>query len=111
MKMLTLNRWGKDHQMTFDLDNYLRNGNLYVGLISHDEGYPEPWSDLTVNLGTKCEANRAFIDVNNNGMDIMNWLVDNKLGRITAREKVSGFCVYPEFEFDMDVLMQYVEGR
>lgn len=111
MKTLTLYRYGKEHPVTFNLDNYSQNGNLYVGLITHEEGYPEPWSDLTVNLGVQCKANCAFIDVNNNGMQIIDWLIDNNLGRILAREKVSGFCVYPEFEFNMEPLMQYVEGR
>ena len=111
MKTLTLHAWGTDHQMTFEVDKYSQNGNLYVGLLSHDDGYAEPWQNLTVNLGVPCKENCAFIDVNHNGMEIMNWLVDNKLGRVLAREKVSGFCVYPEFEFDMQRLMEYAEGR
>ena len=46
--MLILNKWGSDHKISLGLATYAENGNLYVGLISHDEGYPEPWSDLTV---------------------------------------------------------------
>ena len=107
MKTLTLNKWGSEYPITFAVAQYT-NGNLRVDMLSHEEGYPMPWQNLTVNLCVKCEANRAFIDVNNNGIDIINWLLDNKLGRVLAREKVSGFCVYPEFEFDMQRLMEYV---
>ena len=111
MKTLTLSRYGNEHPVTFEINHYLANGNLYVGLVTHKEGYPQPYSSLTVNLGVKCKANCAFIDINNNGMEILDWLTDNNLGRITAREKVSGFCIYPEFEFNIDALMEYVQGR
>lgn len=111
MKTLTLNKYGSEHPVTFEINHYLQNGNLYVGLVTHEHGYHMPWSDLTVNLGTPCKANRAFIDVNNNGMEIIDWLVDNNLGHVTTRERTSGFCIYPEFEFNMDALMEYVQGR
>ena len=111
MKTLILNKYWKEHPMTFDIDIYLKNGNLYVGLITHEEGYPEPWSNLTVNLGVKCKENCAFIDTNNNGNEIIEWLCENKLGSLTGNMWPSGFCVYPEFKFNMDVLMQYVKER
>ena len=107
MNTLTLTRWGKEHPMTFEVHKYADNGNLYIGLITHEEGYPEPWQNLTVNLGVKCKENCAFIDINNNGYEILDWLVDNNLGRILPREKISGFCVYPEFEFNMEMIKQY----
>lgn len=110
MKTLTLHKYGKDHPLTFIVDSYLQNGNLYVGLITHEEGYPEPWSNLTVNFGAKCKENCAFIDINNNGREIIDWLVENNLGSLTEYVMPSGFCEYPEFEFNMDVLMQYVDG-
>ena len=111
MKMLTMHAWGTDHQMTFEIDNYTQNGNLYVGLLSHDDGYPAPWQNLTINLGVKCKKNCAFIDTNNNGFEIIDWLVINNIGFLTGNVKRSGFCMYPEFEFDMQRLMEYVEGR
>lgn len=111
MKTLILNKYGKERPMTFDLDNYLSNGNLYVGIITHEEEYPRPWSELTVDLNRKCKENCAFIDTNNNGNAIVDWLIDNNLGHLTGKTAQSGFCTYPEFEFNMETLMQYVEGR
>lgn len=108
MKTLTLNKYGKAHPMTFELNRYASNGNLYVGLVTHEEGYPEPWSSLTVNLDVRCEKNRAFIDVNNNGMEIIPWLEENGLGKLKHRIEYSGFCMYPEFIFNMDKLLEYV---
>lgn len=109
MKTLIMNKYGKEHPMTFELNSYVDNGNLYVGLITHEEGYPAPWSNLTVNLGVKCDADCAFIDINNNGSEIIAWLIANDLGFPTGYIKPSGFCVYPEFRFNMDILMQYVK--
>jgi hypothetical protein len=106
--MLTLKAYGKDHPISFELANYAENGNLFVGMITHNEGYPEPWGDLTVNLSVKCTSNRAYIDTNNNGSEIINWLVQNNLGYATGRLMNSGWCTYTEFEFNMDNLMKHV---
>ena len=103
---IILNKYGKEHPITFKLNSYLQNGNLYVGLVTHEAGYPEPWSDLTVNLSVKCEENCAFIDTNNNGDEIIEWLLNNNLGLLTGRVKRSGFCLYPEFIFFPDELLK-----
>lgn len=98
-----------DHTVSLVTDKYVENDNLYVGIISWDEGYPEPWGDLTVNLGYECSKNCAYIDTNNNGQQIVDWLIENKLGRLTGKVERSGFCVYPEFEFDMNEVNKYFE--
>lgn len=108
MQRLTLNAWGADHPITFHLANYAENNNLYVGMITHYEGYPEPYDDLTVNLSVKCAEDCAFIDTNNCGEKILLWLIENKLGNLTGRMQSSGFCLFPEFKFDMNELMKYV---
>lgn len=106
--MLILHKYGENHSITFELAIYAENGNLYVGMLSHDDGYIQPWSSLTVNLSVKCKPNRAFIDTNNNGNEIVAWLEQNGLGKATGNLMPSGWCVYPEFEFDMDKLMEHV---
>ena len=108
MKTINLNAWGTNHPISFYLDNYAENDNLYVGLITTEDGYAEPWSDLTVNLGDKLPANCAYIDTNNNGQQIVEWLMKNNLGKPTGRYGFSGFCSYPLFEFDMDELSKYL---
>lgn len=107
--MLTLNAYEKEHKISFKLATYAENDNLFVGLIAHDLDYPDPWSDLTVCLDTECKPNCSFIDTNNNGNEIINWLIENKLGKLTDRMELSGWwCLYPEFEFNMDELMKHV---
>ena len=106
---LNMIKYGTTHPMTFEISRYADNGNLYVGLITHEEGFPMPWQNLTVNLDMKCEDNCAFIDVNNNGREIVEWLIANQLGNLTGWMRHSGFCMYPEFKFDMQKLKQYIE--
>ena len=108
MKTINWNAWGTNHPITFRLSRYADNGNLYVGMITHEDGYPEPWSDLTVNLDVKCAANCAFIDTNNNSDRIVEWLITNKLATLTGRMESSGFCVYPEMKFNMEELKKYI---
>lgn len=106
--MLNLIKYGQVYSMAFELANYTENGNLYVGLLTYEEGYPQPWQNLTVNLSVKCAPNCAYIDTNNNGNEIIEWLEQNGLGKSTGNLMPSGWCVYPEFEFDMDELMGHV---
>ena len=106
--MLKLFKYGSEHPITINLSKYSNNGNLYVGLLTHEDGFPEPWSNLTVNLAVNCEANCAFIDTNNNGEEIVSWLVENNLGKLTGRTQISDYCTYPEFEFDLDELNKHI---
>ena len=58
------------------------------------------YTHVTVNLpdckrGTGCQ----FIDTNNNGNNILDWLEENNFGKRTGRFGESGFCEYPEFDF------------
>ena len=112
MARLNLDAWGTTHKITFEINSYRENDNLAIGMLCWDEeyGWAEPWSMLTVNLSIKCAPNCAFIDTNNNSDSIIYWLTNNKLGKLTGRVVQSGFCIYPEFEFDMDEVKKYVEG-
>lgn len=105
--MLTLHKYGENHNITFELANYLENKNLYVGMLVHHNCI-EPWQNLTVNLSVKCKPNCAYIDTNNNGNEIIDWLEQNGLGFATGNLMPSGWCVYPEFQFNMEALMQHV---
>lgn len=109
-KIILKTRYGMAIPVTFRKSHYVENDNLYVGIVCWDEGYPEPWSDLTVNLSVKCEDDCAFIDVNNNGEAIIDWLVENNIAVPTGRVEASGFCLYPEVHFNKDFLAQLDEN-
>lgn len=108
--MINLRKYGTDHPMTFEINKYAKNNNLHINLMTNEDEYPEVWQNLTVNLGIKCADDCAFIDTNNNGDEIITWLISNKLGKPTGRIKASGWCTYPEFKFNLDELMKHVES-
>lgn len=64
--------------------SYYSGGNLAILLADWTSGEPQPWGDLTVNLGWTVSKDCAFIDVNNLGNDILPWMEKNKLGKPTA---------------------------
>lgn len=104
LKKYMLNVYGKSYQVSLKKSTYLNNKNLYVGLDVWEDDYPEPWSDLTVNLDEICEPDCAFIDTNNNGDAIIKWIIENGIGELTGRMGFSGFCVYPEVRFKKEIL-------
>lgn len=107
--MLKLKAYGEEHKISLYTCHYINNDNLAVQMWCwDDEEFPELWSTLTVNLTKKCKPNCAFIDINNNDNHIIDWLTENKLGTPTGNYETSGYCTYPEFEFDMEELNKYI---
>ena len=106
---LKLTAWGNEHEITLKENHYADNNNLAIAMYCWEDGCPEPWSVLTVNLGIKCRPNCAFIDTNNNGEDIVDWLEINRLAKPTGRLAPSGYCLYPEYEFNMREVQKYAE--
>lgn len=72
---------------------------IAILLQSYHNGGLEYYSDVTVNLDSERSAGCQFIDTNNNGDQILDWLEENKFGERTGRTGKSGFCTYPEFNF------------
>ena len=82
------------------------DGNLAVLLSDWNNGEPEPWGDLTVNLGMTMEKNCALLDINQLGEEIQTWVEKNRLGTPTGRMERSGFVVYPEYRFNPERLKE-----
>lgn len=102
---LTLKNWGVEHKVTLAKMQY-PNGRLAVQMWAWDDGFAEPYMTVTTNLPDEAITNErcAYIDTNNNGSGIVGWLLENGLGDCTGAVGRSGYCCYPEFEFDMDAL-------
>ena len=81
--------------------SYLDSGSLAVFLIT-DEG--EDFATLTVNLSSKkAYGNLAFVDTNNCDWAI-DWLEKTEIARPISYWEQSGFCKYPLYEFNIDML-------
>lgn len=105
MKMFELEKYGKTHKITVQVASYME-GNLAVLLNCWEDGEPEPWNTLTVNLDLVRPLHCAYIDTNNNGEEILEWIRRNNLAEPTGNSGRSGYCVYPEYRFHEEVLME-----
>ena len=102
--------WGAKYNIMFTTEQYV-SGNTRIAMHYYDEDCEQylPFASLTVNLvGEHCDEDCGFIDTNNLGNNIIQWLIDNNLAMQTGRFGKSGFCVYPEVKFNMDEVKKYV---
>ena len=102
---LTLKLLRKDEKWVFPFVTYYQHGlgsPICLELLEYKEdsnGF-EPEAVITVNLpGVERNAGCQFIDTNNNGDAVLDWLVLYELGVPTGRYAASGHCMYPEVDF------------
>ena len=97
--------WGEEYKVRAIKAKYTTNGNLAIQLICEDEEYGgwEPYGGLTVNLNKKLPPNQAFVDVNNIP-NAESFIEENGLGKSIGDFGLSGFCIYPIYEFDLEKL-------
>lgn len=104
-RLFELHKYGNTYQIALKVTSYA-DGNLAVQMLCWEEGIWEPWNVLTVNLCGRREKNCAYIDTNNNGMDILPWIIRHGLAVPTGKKGYSGYCVYPEFRFRESILRE-----
>ncbi len=94
---------------TLHTNEYVANKSLYIGIIGKCEGeeYPEPIADLTICLPNERtpKANEAYVDTNNCPW-AMQFIEENGLGTETGLYGLSGYCMYPLVEFNMDKIRE-----
>lgn len=85
------------------------NGRLALTLITVENGInTEVYGVPTVNIDEPLSNNYCqFIDTNNFGEDIIDFLIRNNFGKLTNKFGHSGFCTYPEFEFDKKIVKEH----
>lgn len=91
--------------VSLEINTYVNNGCLYIGLNEQSEEYPEPFGDMTVNLDGKAPDYCGYVDLNNMP-ELEKFIEDNKLGEFTGLMKQSGFCQYPLYLFDPERLRE-----
>ena len=53
-------KYGSPHQIQLTVTSYV-GGNLAIQMVAWEDGYPEPWASLTVNLDGKRQKDCAWI--------------------------------------------------
>ena len=91
------------YEVNTEITSYVDNGTLAILLWCEDG----PFATLTVNLPDSTHREGCqFVGMNN-----CPWAEDfiNKynLGRFTGHYGVSGFCIYPEYEFNLEEIEKY----
>lgn len=92
--------------VAMDIQQYMDTGNLYIGLGCFEDGYPEPFGDLTVNLGDVTPNYCSYVDVNNMP-NAEKFITNNGLGSFTGFIKRSGYVEYPLYMFEPDKLREF----
>lgn len=95
--------FGNTWQVQVEVDVYLDNKSLCVSLTTMEDGIPEPYGNVTVNLDGTVPNYCAYVDTNNMP-DIEAFLVENGIAESTGLLKGSGYCVYPLYLFNPERL-------
>lgn len=95
-----------EEELTLTMDTYFHNENLYIGLDCMDDGYLEPFIDLTVNLDEVLPPYMAYLDTNN-FPQAEELVRKTGLGTPTGQMRASGFCMYPLYSFNKEKLQEY----
>ena len=105
---IKLHLWDHDFELGIEVQKYLYGGGLALFLHCLEKGKPvEPFADMTVNLQMyPTTGSKAFVDVNN-FPQVVELIENNRLGHLTGRVGQSGFCAYPEVEFDLKEVGKY----
>lgn len=93
---------GHTSTVTVRVNSYLDNKNLYVGLTLHEDGYPEPFGDMSVNIDDLPPFSAA-LDTNNLPY-VAEFVVREGLAKPTGINLSSGYCQYPVYQFDPEAL-------
>lgn len=89
-----------DYKVTVTATRYQNNNNYAV--VLEEDGLP--FAVLTVNLtNSHLEVPYAYVDVNNCPW-AEKFIEDNNLGEDTGAVKQSGYCVYPLYRFNKDII-------
>ncbi|MFR5740454.1 MAG: DUF4313 domain-containing protein [Coprococcus sp.] len=102
-KMNYESKWG-DVNVELSMSQYTDNGNIYLELVNTEGEYPEPYGNITVNLGGVPKY-CGYVDTNNMP-EMEKFLEENDLGDFTGITLKSGFCEYPLYVFNVDKLRE-----
>ncbi len=88
-----------------EVNSYMNNGRLYLGLTETGGEYPEPFADITVNIDAPCPPYCGYVDTNI-CPDLEEFIVKNGLGEFMDMTGHSGFCQYPLYRFHAEKLRE-----
>lgn len=97
--------YGVDSEIQLDVQQYANNRRIAISMITEEEGYPELFGSLTVNIDEPAPDYCGYLDTN----DLSNaekFVTENGLGEFTGLTGRSGYCEYPLYLFNVDKLRE-----
>ena len=95
---------GEEYQIGFYYDRYVKNGNLYIGMLNTGNPDDPYFADLTINT-IELEPFMAAIDVQYDN-NLCQWLETIGAGKMCHRNVHINFGSYPLFKFDPQFLKE-----
>ena len=96
-----------EETISLHVNRYQYGDRLYIGMIDHGEDGPEPFADMTVNIPQySLEPNEAFIN-GDISKDALNFIKENKLGKVLPYTVQSGYGRYAVVAVDLDKLKDF----
>ncbi len=92
-----------ENEVELDIQMYANNGRIFIGLISNEDGYPEPFANVTVNIDAPAPHYCGYLDTSNLS-NVEEFVTKNGLGEFTGFMGRSGYCEYPLYLFDAEKL-------
>lgn len=93
--------YGGDSEIQLEVQQYANNGRIAIFMLTNEEGYPEHYGSLTVNIDAPAPAYCGYLDTNNLS-NAEKFVTENGLGEFTGLTGRSGFCVFPLYLFNAE---------
>jgi hypothetical protein len=91
--------YGGDEEIQLEIRQYANNDGLAIVMNVIEDGYPEQYANLTVNLNEAAPDYCGYLDINNLS-NAEKFVTENGLGEFTGFTKTSGYGVYPLYMFN-----------
>lgn len=86
--------YGGDSEIQLEVQQYANNGRIAISMLTNEEGYPEHYGSLTVNIDAPAPAYCGYLDTNNLS-NAEKFVTENGLGEFTGLTGRSGFVYFP----------------
>lgn len=106
IKTVRLPIYQRPVRVAFKIEKY-SSGNMAIDLYKPTlRGY-EDWESLTVNTGLKLPYGCACINTDKLGKELLDRIVELKLGTPSGEHLKGEFCRYPIVKFNLNRIQKY----
>jgi hypothetical protein len=96
---------GVIEEAKIEISYYKENGGIYIGLLSLRGEIPEPFGDVTINLGGSAIDYCGYLDTGNLP-ELEVFITENGIGEYTGFTRRSGYNEYPFYVFNAKRLQE-----